>query len=337
MKFKHYLKDKWLTIVFFVLFLIIILSFFLAFKITTELIIGFTFTYIIFSLIVLIYNFYRKKYFYDSLLINLDNLDQKYLIIELLKKPKFYEGKILYETLYDINKSMIEKVNEYKNSVNDFKDFIELWIHEVKIPLSSLSLIVHNNKSLKTPKIMEQINQIEDYTEQILYYVRSENSEKDYLIKECVLDEIVKNVALKNKDNFLYNNTSFIVSDLNKKVLTDSKWLEFIIGQIVNNSLKYKSEKSYIKITALENENSIKLIIFDNGKGISKNDLPRVFEKSFTGENGREGSSSTGMGLYICYNLCQKLGHDIKIDSVKGKFTKVTITFTKNSYINTLK
>ena len=291
----------------------------------------------LYCLLLLIYNFYRKKHFYDKFLTNLERLDQKYLILELLKKPKFYEGEILYEALYEIDKSMTENVNEYKQSVNDFKDFIELWIHEVKIPLSSLSLIVHNNKSLKTPKIMEQLNHIEDYTEQILYYVRSENSEKDYLIKECLLDDIVKNVALKNKDNFLYNNTSFIVSDLDKTVLTDSKWLEFIINQIVNNSLKYKGENPYIKITALETEKDVKLIIFDNGKGISKSDLPRVFDKSFTGENGREGSISTGMGLYICYNLCQKLGHDIKIESVKNKFTKVTITFVKNNYTNTLK
>ena len=337
MKFKNYLKDKWVTILLFLIFFIIIISFFIAFKVSLELIIGFIVTYIIFSLILLIYNFYRKKYFYDKFLTNLERLDQKYLILELLKKPKFYEGEILYETLYEIDKSMTENVNEYKQSVNDFKDFIELWIHEVKIPLSSLSLIVHNNKSLKTPKIMEQLNHIEDYTEQILYYVRSENSEKDYLIKECLLDDIVKNVALKNKDNFLYNNTSFIVSDLDKTVLTDSKWLEFIINQIVNNSLKYKGENPYIKITAMENKDEVKLIIFDNGKGISKNDLPRVFDKSFTGENGREGSISTGMGLYICYNLCQKLGHDIKIESVKNKFTKVTITFAKNSYTNTLK
>ena len=337
MKFQDYLKDKWLNILLFLLFFIIIISFFTAFKVSMELIIGFIITYIIFIIIILLYNFYRKKSFYNNFITNLNKLDQKYLILELLKKPNFYEGKLLYDSLYEIDKSMTERVNTYKQSVNDFKEFIEIWIHEVKIPLASLLLIIHNNKNLKTPKIMKQINQIEDYTEQILYYVRSENSEKDYLIKECNLEDIIKNVALKNKDNFLYSDISFIVSDLNKTVLTDSKWLEFIINQIINNSIKYKKENSYIKITALENKENTKLIIFDNGKGIRKSDLPRVFDKSFTGENGRKESKSTGMGLYICYNLCKKLGHDIKIESVKDKFTKVTITFGKNNYTSTLK
>ena len=205
-----------------------------------------------FIIIIFIYNFYRKKHYYDVFLNNLDRLDQKYLISELIKKPNFYEGEILYESIYEIDKSMTERVSEYKQSVKDFKEFIELWIHEVKIPLASLSLIVHNNKSAVNKKIKEQINHLEDYTEQILYYVRSENPEKDYLIKKCSLDEIVKNVALKNQNNFRYKHTDFIVSDLDKTILTDSKWLEFIINQIVSNSLKYQRENPYIKITALE-------------------------------------------------------------------------------------
>lgn len=333
MKLRKYIKDKWVTIIISFFFLLITISFLIAFKVSLELIIALTITFILFIIIIFIYNFYRKKHYYDVFLNNLDRLDQKYLISELIKKPNFYEGEILYESIYEIDKSMTEIVSEYKQSVKDFKEFIELWIHEVKIPLASLSLIVHNNKSAVNKKIKEQINHLEDYTEQILYYVRSENPEKDYLIKKCSLDEIVKNVALKNQDNFRYKHTDFIVSDLDKTILTDSKWLEFIINQIVSNSLKYQRENPYIKITALEKKDEIQLIIFDNGKGISSSDLPRVFEKSFTGENGRDTSKSTGMGLYICYNLCQKLGHTIKIESVKDKFTKVTISFAKDTLV----
>ena len=331
MKFTKYLKDIWVVVLIFIIFFITMLSFFIAFKITKELILAFIITYIIFSTTILLYSYYRKKYFYQTFLNNLNKLDQKYLITELMKKPNFYEGKIIYDAIYEIDKSMTENVNNYKRHTEDFKEYIELWIHEVKLPLASLNLITHNNKT--NQKIKKCLEELDNYIEQILYYVRSENPEKDYLIKKHYLEDIVKNVALKNKDNFLYTKTDFIVSDLDKEILTDSKWLEYIINQIISNSLKYlKEENPYIKITAYENDKEINLIILDNGKGISQSDLPRVFDKSFTGENGHEKGKATGMGLYICYNLCEKLGHKLKIESVKDKFTKVTITFMKNDY-----
>ena len=187
--------------------------------------------------------------------------------------------------------------------------------------------LLQNSIDIKTEKL-------DNYIDQILYYVRSENAEKDYIIKETSLNDIIKNVALKNKDDLLENNVDLIVDVSDEKVLTDSKWLEFILNQIINNSIKYKRDNigSYIKIKVCENTNSVKLFIEDNGIGISKNDLPQVFDKWFTGENGREKSKSTGMGLYIAKKLCVKLGHRIEIESEAGSFTRVVITFGKNDF-----
>ena len=177
---------------------------------------------------------------------------------------------------------------------------------------------------------------LKDFTnsKENLYYVRSENAEKDYIIKETSLNDIIKNVALKNKDDLLENNVDLIVDVDDEKILTDSKWLEFILNQIINNSIKYKRENinSYIKIKVCEDKNYVKIFIEDNGIGIPKNDLGQVFDKCFTGENGREKSKSTGMGLYIAKKLCVKLGHKIEVESEEGIFTRVSITFGKNDF-----
>lgn len=239
----------------------------------------------------------------------------------------------MFDSLYEINKSMIEKIKEYKSQTQNFKEYVELWIHEVKLPVSSLVLMIHNHKNEYNKKILEQLTRLDNYLEQILYYVRSENAEKDYLISKVNLAKVISNIALKNKDTLLEKKIDFIASDIDIDIYTDAKWLEFIINQIIDNSIKYSNKKKpYIKILAKEEKNYIACVIYDNGVGISKEDLPRVFEKTYTGKNGRIGKQSTGMGLYIVKRLCDKLGHNISINSIEGEFTCVKIKFAKNDY-----
>ena len=155
------------------------------------------------------------------------------------------------------------------------------------------------------------------------------------IINTVAIREHCNKIALgHNKDDLLENNVDLIVDVDDEKILTDSKWLEFILNQIINNSIKYKRENinSYIKIKVCEDKNSVKLFIEDNGIGIPKNDLGQVFDKCFTGENGREKSKSTGMGLYIAKKLCVKLGHRIEIESEAGSFTRAVIAFGKNDF-----
>lgn len=330
---KDYIKDKlFLLIIAGISYGICLLVLF-AFKVNSQAIIAITIIYLTTIIFSLTFDYARKKLFYRELKNKLDNLDQKYLVIEMLSSPCFLEGKIMFDSLYEINKSMIEKIKEYKSQTQNFKEYVELWIHEVKLPVSSLVLMIHNHKNEYNKKILEQLTRLDNYLEQILYYVRSENAEKDYLISKVNLAKVISNIALKNKDTLLEKKIDFIASDIDIDIYTDAKWLEFIINQIIDNSIKYSNKKKpYIKILAKEEKNYIVCVIYDNGVGISKEDLPRVFEKTYTGKNGRIGKQSTGMGLYIVKRLCDKLGHNISINSIEGEFTCVKIKFAKNDY-----
>ena len=334
MNFKKYLLDKFIEILIVIFGYIIILMMLLAFKIPSQVIIGITIVFSIIYLAIILISYFKRRGFYNNLINNVGKLDKKYLVLEMLNEPSFYDGEILYQVLYEINKSMSENVKQYEMSLVDFKEYIELWIHEIKLPIASLTLMNHNQKKKIDKRYVEQIRKIDDYVDQILYFVRSENAEKDYLIKETNLKKVINNVAMKNKDDLLENNINFLVEAKDVMVLTDSKWLEYIINQIVSNSIKYirNDVDSIIKLQVEDLTNQINLHIYDNGIGIPEKDIRRVFEKTFTGENGRNRSKSTGMGLYIVKKLCEKLGHKISIESVQNEYTEVIIAFSKNDF-----
>ena len=239
MKFSKYLLDKFIEILIALFGYIIICMMLFAFKVPSEVNIGISIVFAIICFAIILTGYLKRRIFYNNLISNVEKLDKKYLVLEMINKPSFYDGEILYEVLYEINKSMNENVKNYEISLTDFKEYIELWIHEIKLPIASLTLMNHNQKNKVNKRYKEQIKRIDDYVDQILYFVRSENAEKDYLIKETNLKKIINNVAMKNKNDLLENNISFIVEAQNEMVLTDSKWLEFIINQIVSNSIKY--------------------------------------------------------------------------------------------------
>ncbi len=339
MRFKDYLKDKVYAIILTFLSIGIIYLIFKAYRIETGIIFSGIIIFLICNVIIMLIDYFRKKRFYNEFLTNIEELDKAYLVLETLEYPEFYEGKLLYQSLYEINKSYFENVNKINNSRKAFKEYVEMWIHDVKIPLASLTLTINNHQNEINPKIKSQIKRLEDYVDQVLYYVRSENAEKDYLIKKIDLGSIIKNIGIKNMDDLLENHIEFVVEKINIDVLSDAKWLEFILEQIINNAIKYKRniKNSYIKITAKEDKTKVVLTIEDNGIGIKDTDIKQVFDKSFTGENGRTRSKSTGMGLYIAKNMCEKLGHKITLESIVNKYTRVSITFAKNDFYETLK
>ena len=333
MKYREYLKDNLIGIIIYLSTIILIVLILNAFKMPVFVSIICFLLLIVCGLSIITISFIKKNIFYKNYLFNLDKLSKKYLILETIPEPETYEEKILVNSLYEINKSMIENINEYQRSTIEFKEFVELWIHEVKIPISSMVLKCHNNKEKYDKSILSLIRRLDNQINEVLYYVRSENTEKDFSITEVSLKEVIRNVGLKNKDDLLENNIDFITDLKNIKICTDKKWLEFIINQIINNSIKYKKGKdSYIKISAFEQVDKAIIEIEDNGIGIPSKDLKRVFDKSFTGSNGREKVKSTGMGLYIVKKLCDKLGHNIKIESKEKEYTKVIIEFGKNEH-----
>ena len=336
MKFRDFIKDKILLIVTVILALISIEILLLAYNIG---IIAQIYIAIIIILVVSISIFVEyknKQHFYNQLKTNMDELNEKYLISEIIKTPNFIEGKILKETIQDTGKSMLENVNYYKNIQEEYKEYIELWIHEVKIPIAASKMIIENNKNSVTKSIDEELDKVENYIEQALFYARSNAVEKDYIINKTNLKEIVSGSILKNKTTLLNEKVALELKDIEQEVYTDSKWATFIINQIIQNAIKYsKKENKRIEIYSKAKNDKVILYIKDNGIGIKKGEITRVFERGFTGENGRiVGQKSTGIGLYLCKKLCNKLGLGIELNSEKDIGTEVRIIFPKNSYTN---
>lgn len=334
MKLGNYLRDRLWYYLITAAALGLMLLFLAAYRVSGQLIIFITSIYLISVFFEELTGYLQKRQFYAELHQKLDELDQKYLIHEMINKPDFLEGEILYNALCDANKSMCEKVAEHKRRSDDFRDFIEMWVHEVKLPVASLQLMAHNHRDELGEKFTEQLRRIDDYTDQVLYYARSKNAEKDYIIKETSLKRAVANVAIKNREAAQLAGASIETEGLDITVMTDGKWLEFILGQFMANSLKYTVEdrEPVIHISAEKLEDRVLLHFRDNGIGIPESDIPRVFDKSFTGENGHTYAKSTGMGLYIVKNLCDRLGHGISAASERGSFTELTIAFAKNDH-----
>ena len=263
----------------------------------------------------------------------IENIDKKYLLSEVIDSPKYIEAVPYYEMLKMSSKSMREEINIIKEQRKDYKEYIEKWIHEVKTPISAIKLLEENNKTATSRLVLQQLEEIDSYVEQALFYARSEDVEKDYLVKEISLEKCINRVITRNKQVLIINNIDIDIRDVEKNVYSDSKWLEFILNQIIGNAIKYRnSKKAIIEIYANERENGVELNIKDNGIGIPDSEINRVFDKGFTGNKGRTNNKSTGIGLYLCKNLCDKLGILISITSEKDKYTKVNIIFPKGRF-----
>lgn len=337
MSLKDFLRDKLLTIIL-LLFGILTIEIFLTIypigtfiKIYIPVVIGLMYS------ISIIKEYITKRNFYKNIKSTIDSLEQKYLVTELIKTPSFVEGKLLKDILTEIDKSMIENVNRYKYITQDYKDYIELWIHEIKMPIATSKMIIENNKNNITKSIDEELHRVENYIEQVLYYARSSTVEKDYYIKKCKLKDIVNESIKKNKNLLIQQKANINLHDLNEYVNTDIKWIIFILNQIIQNSIKYrkKEEKLELEIYSKKGKENIKLYIKDNGIGIKREEIKKIFEKGFTGSNGRNNNQkSTGIGLYLCKKLCKKLGITIEAKSEEKEGTETKITIPKNSYIN---
>lgn len=335
MDFKLFFKEKVITILLLLFGIITIEIFLMAYNVGMFIKIYIPLIIMGLYMISIIIEYFKRKKFYDNLLKILEELDEKYLITEIIKTPNFLEGQILKNSLEQIDKSMLENVNKYKYMTEDYKEYIELWIHEIKIPIATSKMVIENNKNAITKSIDEELDKVENYIEQALFYARSNTVEKDYYIRKVVLKEIVNESIKKNKSSLIQEKISIDIHDLEIEVNTDNKWIVFILNQIIQNSIKYrKKENSVMEIYANQGKENVILYIKDNGIGIKQGEIIRVFEKGFTGTNGRlSNKKSIGIGLYLCKKLCNKLGIGIELNSVQNEGTEVKLVFPKDSYI----
>lgn len=213
-------------------------------------------------------------------------------------------------------------------SISQMVDYYTLWAHQIKVPIAAMQLLLQSD-SKADPALALELFKIEQYVEMALCYMRLQNEHGDYLIQEEELDPLIRQAIRKFSRAFINKGLRVDYAGISTKVITDSKWLLFVLEQLLSNAVKYTKQGS-IRIYMADEEN---LVIEDSGIGIPKEDLPRLFEKGFTGFNGRGDKKSTGLGLYLCGRILDNLGHHIKIDSVAGQGTVVTINFARPDYI----
>lgn len=238
--------------------------------------------------------------------------------------------KKLFFKIYDEQSTRLEKIYADKK---DHFEFISSWVHEIKTPISVSHLLIEKNRTRENRELFdsleEEINRINHLVEQVLYYSKIDDFSRDYFINEVNLKKLVNETVKKHAQIFITKNIKVEIDDLDILVMIDKKWLLFILDQIILNALQYTPAGGLIKIYAETDQREKRLVIMDNGIGILPEDLERVFDRGFTGYNGREFSKSTGMGLYLARRLARKLGHDISVESVYNEFTRVSIHFPK--------
>lgn len=242
------------------------------------------------------------------------------------------EDDYLYENIIRIINESEEEANNLRNELEEINDYMTNWIHDVKIPISVLQIIGKRINEIDASRelskqINSEVSRIDKLVEKALYSSRAGNYNSDFLINEVNLNQAIKEVIKKNKYQFIYNKIDLQVGALNKTVLTDKKWIIHIIELILDNSVKYSEIGGKIEIYLKENKKGTELHIKDYGMGIVPQDIERIFDKGFTGQNGRKRTKSTGMGLYIAKKILNRLSHDIDVVSISNEFCDVYITF----------
>ena len=284
-------------------------------------------------LIYMFLEFIKYRRYLNNLINTVENLDRKYLLPEVIEEPRFQEARIINDVLKQCNKSRHEKVKHYKDEQIEYREYIETWVHEIKTPIASAKLILENDNSNLSERINYEMKRVEGFIEQVLYYARSSDVSKDYIIKEFSLRSVVMKSVKSNSRDFINKNIKLDIRGIEGNIFSDEKWVEFIINQIIINAVKFSiPNEGKVSIYSKVNENNIILTIEDNGVGINEKDIDRVFEKGFTGENGRKFGKSTGIGLYLCKKLCDKLGIGISLNSKENIGTKVNIVFPQGKF-----
>lgn len=331
MKFLAFLEEKIFFLIFQITFILSISLFLTIFKIPKLCTLIFVFIFIIITLLYLLITFYITQKKTSNIKEKLLSLEEKYLIAEVIEKPKNMENQAYYDALQKACKAMNDKITLLEKEKDDYQEYIESFAHEIKTPIAVLALEAENKKN---EFLKEEIRKIDNLVEQMLYYARMKTTEKDYFVKKLNLEEVIHNILLNYKDYLLKQKIFLEVLEMNKIIYTDEKWLTFILSQILQNSIKYQNkEVKKIKIKGIENKNNVILSIEDNGCGIKEKNISRVFEPSFTGDN-RKNKQATGMGLYLAKKLCDKLGLKLTISSKENEYTRVEIIFPRGKMHN---
>ena len=279
---------------------------------------------LVLMLSVLITEFRRRHKYYKELDYIINNLDDPYLIYEMFPKNNFLDAQIFEEIVRTSNYAMVDNVNLYKNAQEAYKNYIELWVHEIKTPLAASKLIIENkNEALND--LSHELDKVEHYVMQALFYARSNAVFKDYIINPINLEKSIKKVIKELSSEFIRKDIKLELNLIDNLVYTDSKWFEFMLKQILINSLQYTKPSGKVLLQMSKQKQAIKLDIIDDGIGILPEDIGRIFEQGFTGASGRSYTQATGMGMFLVKQLADALS--IKVSAKSDDQTIISLMF----------
>ncbi|MBF0715911.1 sensor histidine kinase [Gemelliphila palaticanis] len=275
-------------------------------------------------LVYFVYDYYLFKK--RIKLLNLEKENTNTTVYKINKKyPTEYN--LYLEVINNLKKESIKIIEKTNIEKNNITDYYTQWVHQIKTPISALSFLIENEEDANQKRLLEaELFKIEQYVELVLTYLRLDVDKNDFYAENVKLQTLINKVIKKHSNIFIHKKIS-IENNVDLTVISDKKWLEFVFDQIVSNSLKYTSKGGFLKIYREENT----LFIEDNGIGIQPDNLPRIFEKGYTGFNGRKDKKSSGIGLYLTKKTLDKLGHKIEITSELKKGTVVKIIFSKEN------
>ena len=246
------------------------------------------------------------------------------VVKEKLPEPESLQENDYQEMVRRIIDKLGEEIQKYETKAYDMNDYYSTWVHQIKTPIASMKLTLQAIDSKDSRKLMRDLKSIEDYVDMVMSYLRLQSEHTDYIIEEQPIKKIVKDCARKCSTDFIEKKLSLSLNMEDDMVLTDKKWITLVIDQLLSNCLKYTKEGG---ITIAFDKDSHTLKISDTGIGIDKTNLPRIFERGYTGFNGRGEAHSSGIGLYICKSVCDNLHIDIKCESEPGVGTSMFLTF----------
>jgi len=315
--FIKYIRQYIALIIVFAVFCGILFAVTLLYDVNTEPLLYSCFLFVILLFVILPVHFfiyYKKHAERQQLLKNIDTLTNNLPVTGNLVEQDY---KQIINSLMQLNKDATTK---FQNNRQDNIDYYTTWVHQIKTPISIIKMILQSEDTAENRELLAQLFRIEQYVEMVLCYIRLDSS-NDFVIKKQSLDSIIKQAVRRYAPQFVRKRLSLKYNPTEVLVLTDEKWLLFIIEQLLDNAIKY-TEKGSIKITVTY-DNILK--ISDTGIGIAPEDLPRIFEKGFTGYNGRADKKSTGLGLYLCQKAAQRLSHNITAVSQPGSGSEFSI------------
>ncbi|EFM11158.1 integral membrane sensor signal transduction histidine kinase [Paenibacillus curdlanolyticus YK9] len=282
---------------------------------------GFTIVYALLLNLIVLIGFLIYRY--------MMNLRAIRLMYDEDNEPLTLESEAYREAHEQETLAHIRALNEVQAKQKEHYDFIISWFHEIKTPISVLRLM--QQTEVDSRSLEEELSRIEQYVDQALYYAKLDSFNQDYEIVNCDLELLAKTAVKSHAKAFISNKIKLKLDIPSIIVQSDPKWLLFILNQLITNSLKYSAAANgEISITARITQHEKLLVIRDNGIGINATDIPRIFNRGFTGTNGRTHTKSTGMGLYLAQELSRKLGHYLTCESEIDRFTAITIHFPKH-------